>query len=618
MQIGANYLGNGRCEFVVWAPILHKLELRLVSPQADLIPLEPTDNGYWKVTVDQVSPDARYFYRLDADRDRPDPASHFQPEGVHGPSQLVDHQAFPWEDQGWPGVGISEMVIYELHTGTFTPEGTFAAIIPHLPELVDLGVNTIEIMPVGQFPGDRNWGYDGAFPFAVQNSYGGPQGLKHLVNECHKIGVAVILDVVYNHLGPEGNYLWDFGPYFTDRYKTTWGPAINFDGAYSDPVRDFFIQNALFWLKNYHVDALRLDAIHGIMDMSARPFLQELAERVDDFSDRVKRKFYLIPESDLNDSRVLRPRELGGYGYHAQWNDDFHHCLHTLLTGESQGYYLDFGRIEDLVKSIREGFVYSGQYSRYRNRRHGNSAKDQPARQFVVFAQNHDQIGNRMGGERLSALVSFEALKLAAGAVLFAPFIPLLFMGEEYGEEAPFLYFVSHEDPALVEAVRRGRKEEFKAFRWPGEPPDPQSPETFQRSKLQWETRKTGGHRVILSFYKRLLELRKSLPPLSRPDNDNLEVSGWEAEKVVFLRRWRPETSSQVFIIFNFNRADLSLNPGMLLPDGHWSKLLDSAARIWQGPGTLAPPRLEPGQPLTMRGLSLVAYTITPIPELGS
>src|SRR4030066_1209493 len=320
------------------------------------------------------------------------------------------------------------MIMYEIHVGTFTPEGTFDAVILRLDELSVLGINTIELMPVAQFPGERNWGYDGTYPFAVQNSYGGPEGLKILINECHKKGMAVILDVVYNHFGPEGNYLWDYGPYFTDRYKTPWGQAINYDDLYSNEVRNFFIENALHWFKNYHFDALRLDAIHGIFDFSAKAFLQELAEKVEEFSSSEGKKYYLIAESDLNDSRVIRPGNMGGYGIDAQWCDDFHHAVHTLLVHENKGYYVDFGETEHLVKSFREGFVYSGQYSEYRKRNHGNSSRDCPAEQFIVFTQNHDQVGNRMFGERLSNLVSFESLKLAAGAVLLSPYIPLLFM----------------------------------------------------------------------------------------------------------------------------------------------------------------------------------------------
>lgn len=368
MRIGANYSGDGRCEFVVWAPFAKVLELKTLSPQQKIIPMERDEEGYWIADVKNIPPETKYLYVIDEEKERPDPASFFQPEGVHVPSQVIDHNSFMWKDVFWSGINLRNMVIYELHIGTFTPEGTFDAVIKRLDELTDLGINAIEIMPVAQFPGERNWGYDGAYPFAVQNSYGGPDGLKRLINECHKRGVTVILDVVYNHLGPEGNFLRDFGPYFTDKYKTPWGDAINFDDAFSDGVRNFFIENNLYRFKNYHIDALRLDAIHAIYDMSARHILEELSERVMELSQIRGRKFYLIAESDLNDSRIIRPLELGGYGIDAQWCDDFHHSVHCILTGERDGYYADFGKIEHLVKAMREGFVYSGQYSIFRKR----------------------------------------------------------------------------------------------------------------------------------------------------------------------------------------------------------------------------------------------------------
>jgi maltooligosyltrehalose trehalohydrolase len=604
LKIGANYTGNGKCEFVVWAPLLKDVTLKLISPAEQVIPMEQDTKGYWVAKVENVSAETLYLYRLENEKDRPDPASHFQPKGVHEPSQLIEHNSFIWEDDIWKGIVLSEMIIYELHVGTFTPDGTFDSILPRISELKDLGINAIEIMPVVQFPGDRNWGYDGAYPFAVQNSYGGPAGLKRLVNECHKKGMAVILDVVYNHIGPEGNYLFDYGPYFTDKYKTSWGMAINFDDAYNNEVRNFFIENALHWFKNYHIDALRLDAVHGISDSSARPFLQELAERVKEFSSCEGKRFYLIAESDLNNSRVIKPRELGGYGIDAQWCDDFHHSLHTLLTGEKDGYYIDFGKTEHLVKSMREGFVYSGDYSVYRKRNQGNSSKDIPADQFVVFSQNHDQIGNRMFGERLTNLVSFESLKLAAGTVLLSPYIPLIFMGEEYGEDAPFLYFVSHSDRDLIEAVRKGRKEEFKAFAWDSEPPDPQSMDTFLKSKIIWEKKENNNHKVLLCFYNHMIRMRKETPALSHLDKDSLDACGFEKEKIVWLRRWKYD--NHIVCFFNFNSADMKFIP--LLPEGYWEKMIDSSDVIWKGPGSLLPERISAGEEMTLRGHSFAMY----------
>jgi len=604
MKISAHYTGNGNCEFVVWAPLLKTIALKLVSPHENIFPMEKDPRGYWKISVKHLSIPTRYVYILDGERERPDPASHFQPTGVHEPSEIVDHASFTWRDSDWQNIPLADMIMYEIHVGTFTPEGTFDAIVSRLSELKDSGINTIEIMPAAQFPGERNWGYDGVYPFAVQNSYGGPAGLKRLVNACHMNGIAVILDVVYNHIGPEGNYLWDYGPYFTDKYRTPWGMAVNFDDAYSNEVRNFFIENALHWFENYHIDALRLDAIHGIADFSAKPFLHDLAERVEEFSSFMGRRFYLIAESDLNDSRVIRPRESGGYGIDAQWCDDYHHCVHTLLTGEQDGYYTDFGCMRHLVKSVREGYVYSGDYSQYRKRNHGNSSKDRPADQFIVFSQNHDQTGNRMLGERLTHLVSFESLKLAAGIVLLSPYIPLLFMGEEYGEDSPFVYFVSHSDHNLIEAVRRGRKEEFKSFQWHGEPLDPQDSGTFLRSKITWEKRTVGHHKVLLDFYKHLIVLRRHTPALSCLDKDRLDVNGFEEKKILYIRRWKG--NSDIFCLFNFHASDMKVL--LTLPDSTWEKILDSSDSTWNGPGSLLPEKISTGEELALRGRSVVLF----------
>ncbi len=604
MKQGIDYAGNERCEFTVWAPFLRKVTLKIISPEERLVPMEKDKEGFWKTTIEGVTPATKYFYRLDDEKERPDPASQYQPQGVHGASQVVDHMAFAWSEGNWRGIPLNEMIMYELHVGAFTPEGTFHAIIPQLDELRDIGINALELMPVSQFPGERNWGYDGVYPYAVQNSYGGPEGLKYLVNECHRRGISVILDVVYNHLGPEGNYVRDFGPYFTNTYRTPWGEAINFDSAYSNEVRNFFIENAIYWFNYYHVDALRIDAVHAIFDKGAKHFLAELSERVEEFSQKNGRKYYLIAESDLNDSRIVIPRKSRGYGIDGVWCDDFHHALHTLLTGEDSGYYRDFGKIGHMAKSLTEGFVYTGEYSEFRKRNHGNSSKDIPAHRMIVFSQNHDQTGNRMLGERLSALVSFEALKLAAGAVLLSPYIPLLFMGEEYGEDTAFLYFVSHSDPDLIEAVRQGRKREFREFTWQGEPPDPQSRETFLKSKIAWQKRKEGNHRILSDFYKRLILVRKTIPALSHPDKRCLSVDGLEGEKVLFVRRWK--VSNAVFFIFNFNGADVTLVPS--IPDDGWSKKLDSSEKIWNGPGSLLPDELNFGEEIMIRGQSFVMY----------
>ncbi|MFC1912216.1 malto-oligosyltrehalose trehalohydrolase [Chloroflexota bacterium] len=586
-RLGASYLGNGQCQFMVWAPLVPKIELYIVSPKELAVPLEKEGEGYHKTIVDGVEPGSQYFYRLDGQKECPDPASRYQPQGVHGPSQVTD-SLFPWKDQGWSGLPLTEYIIYELHVGTFTPEGTFGAIIPHLDELRDLGITAVELMPVAQFSGNRNWGYDGVYPFAVQDSYGGPEELKHLVNACHLKGLAVVLDVVYNHLGPEGNYSAEFGPYFTDRYKTPWGAALNFDGPYSDDVRRFFIENAIYWLTEFHIDALRLDALHAILDISACPFIEELAASFHEKAKQLKRQAYLIGESAANDVRLIKPPELGGYGLDAQWNDDFHHSLHVLLTREQTGYYQDFGRLQHLVKAFQEGFVYSGQYSPYRQRRHGVSSRDISSQRFVVSIQNHDQVGNRAQSERLSQLVSFEALKLAAGIVLLSPFIPLIFMGEEYGETAPFPYFVSHSTPELIDAVRKGRRKEFTSFRWQGELPDPQDEATFLSVRINHNLRNDGQHHVLLEFYKELIRLRKEIPALVHLSKDTLEVEGDEENKTICLRRWKD--GDEVMAVFNF--ADNRLSMSLPIPAGQWRKRLDSAEECWQGKGSTLPDQL--------------------------
>lgn len=604
MKIGAHYSEKGIAEFTVWAPFAKNVELVLLSRGNKKLPMQKNNAGYWTAQTADVFAGDLYLYRLDREMDRPDPASHSQPLGVHDASAIVDHNTFRWKDDRWKGVPLPEMIIYEIHIGTFTKHGKFDDLISQLDDLRDLGINTIEIMPVAQFPGERNWGYDGVYPFAVQNYYGGPEGLKKLVNDCHRKEIAVILDVVYNHLGPEGNYLRDFGPYFTDRYRTPWGEAINFDGPYNNEVRNLFIENALYWFKHFHIDALRLDAIHGIHDNSDHPFLLELSEAVKDFSEKSGREYYLIAESDLNDSGVVRSKEEGGYALNATWCDDFHHALHTILTGEHNGYYMDFGRIDDLVKSLREGFVYSGQYSAYRKRNHGNLSGDIPPDRFVVFSQNHDQIGNRINGERLSSLVSFESLKLAAGIVILSPYIPLLFMGEEYGETAPFLYFTSHTDPGLIRGVREGRKKEFESFKRAEDSSDPQSEITFLRSKINRDNSENGDHKILLDFYKRLIELRKDTPALANLDRDSCEAWSEPGSKIIFMQRSNRKV--QALLIFNFGKIDKEITPEM--QDTDLKKLLASSDKRWGNSGALAPEEIKPGERIIIGAESFVVY----------
>ena len=586
--IGATPLASGDWKFVVWAPHHEKVELHLLDAKTPFHEMERNPVGYHMATVAGVPTGARYLFRLGGELERPDPASRFQPEGVHGASQVVDLRAFSWTDTRWKGFALEDSVFYELHVGTFTQEGTFASLTSRLDDLAKLGVNTIELMPVAQFPGARNWGYDGAYPYATQNSYGSPRDLQTLVDAAHARGLAVTLDVVYNHLGPEGNYLADFGPYFTDHYCTPWGAALNFDGAYSDEVRQLFIQNALYWLENFHIDALRLDAIHGIFDASAVPFLAELANEVAALSSRVGRKLHLIGESDLNDARTMRPTGDGGLGMDAQWSDDFHHSVHTLLTGEKAGYYEDFGELCHLATTLKQGWCYAGNYSRYRRRKHGNAPPKIAASRFVVCIQNHDQVGNRAIGDRLSRLVTFESLKLAAGITLLSSFTPLLFMGEEYGETAPFQYFTSHGDRELGEAVRRGRKEEFRAFGWKGELPDPQAESTFQASKLNRALANEEPHRTLQLFYQRLLRLRRDwdIGRLAQISVTQLESA--KALSVVYGR-----LSPALAMLFHFGDASARVVPR--LATGTWEKRFDSADLEWLGPGACAPSILDTG-----------------------
>ncbi len=612
--LGAVYLGENRCLFRVWAPAAREVALHLLTPRDRTVRLEPEPGGYHAAEVNGVSPGSLYRYRLDGGDERPDPASRHQPQGVHGPSAVVD-PAFDWDDATWFGLPWCDYVIYELHVGTFTPEGTFDAVIPCLDGLKDLGVRAIELMPVAQFPGGRNWGYDGAYPFAVQDSYGGPQGLKRLVNECHRRNLAVVLDVVYNHLGPEGNYLSQFGPYFTDRYKTPWGMAVNFDGPDSDGVRAYFVENARQWVRDFHIDALRLDAVHAIHDESATHILAELADEVHALAAAPPpRRVYLIAESDLNDPRLVRPPGQGGYGLDAQWSDDFHHALHVLLTGERSGYYADFGGVEPLARVLEGNFAYTGQYAPFRRRRHGAPAADVPPGRFVVCAQNHDQVGNRFLSDRLAALVPFEGLKLAAGAVILSPFVPLLFMGEEYGEEHPFWYFVSHSDPDLVEAVRRGRAAEFAEFNGSGERPDPQAEETFAASRIDPGQRRHGEHRPLRAFYQELLRLRRQVPVLGALTRQGMEVHRREQPPLIALLRRQGDDQALILLHFGAEPAEAAIP----LPAGHWVKRLDSAEDRWHGGvpaqrvGTSLPDRLYSGGEVTLalpaRGVAVYTH----------
>jgi maltooligosyltrehalose trehalohydrolase len=569
MRRGARPLGEATA-FRVWAPRARSLAVSVAGrAREQQVALEPGADGVYSAIVEGVGPGDDYVFVLDGSEQRADPASRWQPHGVVGPSRVVDPSAFSWNDGAWRGVERADLIIYELHVGTFTGRGTFEGVIAELGRLRDLGVTAIELMPIAEFPGARNWGYDGVFAYAPQSTYGGPSGLAALVDAAHAAGLAVLLDVVYNHVGPEGNVLCDFGPYFTDRYQTPWGDALNFDGPDSEEVRGYFIESALQWVADYHVDGLRLDAIHAICDFSARPFLAELADAVHGWARANDRLVHVIAESDRNDPLAVRERDRGGLGLDGIWNDDFHHAIHARLTGERDGYYADFGGVEHVAKAMERRFVYEGEYSEFRRRRHGAPAADLDSDRFVVFVQNHDQVGNRACGERLSTLVGRDALRLAAAVVLLSPFVPLLFMGEEYGEVAPFLYFVDHRDPRLLAAVRKGRRSEFRAFGWRGEVPDPAAEETFARSRLDPEHTTDGE---VLALYRELIRLRREEPALRAGtvgvDVVSDDVDGW------IRACYRPRGGRPLAVLWNFAEEHRRVP---MPDDARWRLVLSTA-----------------------------------------
>jgi maltooligosyltrehalose trehalohydrolase len=515
-RCGVAELAGGAVCWRVWAPAARHVDLVLIEGDCrQSVAMTPGENNHFVHTATGIVEGQRYAYRLDGGPERPDPASLWQPDGVHRPSAVLLPQNFAWTDHDWRGVPRAELVFYELHVGTFTPEGTFDAIVPRLDALRDLGVTAIELMPVAQFPGTRNWGYDGVHLYAPQNTYGGPRGLQRLVDACHAAGLAVFLDVVYNHLGPEGNYLREFGPYFTDRYRTPWGSALNYDDAGCDAVRGFILDNVRLWIDTYHLDGLRLDAIHAIYDMGPYQILRAIKEAADEIATRVGRHVHVIAESNLNDVRLLRPAEVGGCGLDAQWHDDFHHAVHAHLTGERQGYYVDFGAAADFPKLLEKTFLQDGGFSRFHGRRHGATVGDLPGDRFVISIQNHDQVGNRAAGDRLSTLLEPPALRLAASLLLLAPHLPLLFMGEEYGEKRPFPFFCSFADRELIKNVRDGRRQEFAEFAWQGEVPDPQAEATFAAAVLSWSWPDGSPQAGLRRLYRDLLHARRAWPALS-------------------------------------------------------------------------------------------------------
>lgn len=580
LAIGVNFTSRGGAEVVVWAPLSDKVDLYL--PQRDqYVTMQQQEHGYWSCITGLLQPGDLYYFVLGDGKKYADPASLSQPQGVHGPSQVVNLHKHPWKDTEWINPSLSDYIFYELHTGTFSEKGTFEGIEEKLDHLKRLGVTAIEIMPVAQFTGARNWGYDGVFPYAVQCSYGGAEGLQKLVDACHQKGIAVVLDVVYNHLGPEGNILSSFGHYFTDKYKTPWGDALNVDDAGCDEVRNYFIENALMWFRDFHIDALRLDAVHAIKDFSPVHFLKELRLATDEWIKETGRNHYLIAECDLNDTRYIRSVDKDGYGMDAQWVDEFHHALRVATGQKPSGYYSDFNGLLHLAKSYKDAYVYDGMYSPHRQKTFGTKAGEQEGSQFVVFSQNHDQVGNRMRGERTSVLVSFEKQKLMAAATIMSAYLPMLFMGEEYGETNPFLYFVSHTDPDLIEAVRKGRKAEFAAFHHEGQAPDPQSEKTFEQSKLQWHLLEEPAHQTLFRFYQQLISLRKRLPALRFLKRKNVKVIVLEEQETLLLER--RHNQQRLVGVMNFSKMKQLIN--MLPAAASWSKLLDSADLEWNGSG---------------------------------
>jgi maltooligosyltrehalose trehalohydrolase len=497
-------------------------------------PAELLERGYFRADMPAIEAD--YEIRIDG-RARPDPRSRCQPQGVHGPSRWIADE-FAWTDEHFRAPPLSAALIYELHVGTFTSEGTFSAVIPRLAHLKQLGVTHVELMPVAAFPGRHGWGYDGVALFAPHPHYGTPKELKRLVAACHELGLGVLLDVVYNHLGPDGNYLGEFGPYFTERHKTPWGEAVNLDDADSAEVRRFFIDNATMWLKEFHFDGLRLDAVHALFDQSAVHFLEELATEVRVLGTTLRKPLVLIAESDLNDPRLLQAQATGGFGLDAQWSDDFHHALHALLTGERTGYYADFGSVEDVARALANGYVYDGKYSEFRKRAHGRPLGELLGTQLLGYLQDHDQIGNRARGERIGHLTSPGLLRAGVALVFVSPFIPMLFQGEEWNASAPFQYFTDHSDPQLAEAVRNGRRAEFAAFGWkPAEIPDPQAEETFARSVLDWSELERAPHAEIFEWYSALARLRAQTPDLLDGRRDRVKVQFDETARWLTMQR---------------------------------------------------------------------------------
>ena len=526
--------------FAVWAPAAGRVELVLDAQRRPM----RRDHEWWLRDVPEAGHGTDYAFAVDGRAPTPDPRSRWQSRGVHGPSRVHDPHTIAWTDERWRGVALPGALLYELHIGTFTPEGTFDAAIDRLEHLVELGVDLVEVMPVAAFPGRHGWGYDGVHPYAVHEPYGGPDGFARFVDACHARGLGVVLDVVYNHLGPSGNYLATYGPYFSDKHHTPWGQGANLDDRHADEVRRWIVDNALMWLRDYHVDALRLDAVHALADDSATHLLEQLATEVDALSAALRRPLTLIAESDRNDPRVVTAREAGGYGLDGQWLDDCHHALHALLTGEGQGYYADFAAdpYAALAKTLRRAYFHDGTWSSFRGRVHGRPLDTErvPAHRFVTFLQNHDQVGNRATGDRLSQHISTGRLEVAAALLLTGPFTPMLFMGEEWGASTPWQFFTDHPEPELAEAIRAGRRREFAEHGWAAEDvPDPQSPQTVQRSTLDWAEREKEPHASLLAWHRALVALRRTRRELTDPRLAQVHVAHDATARAIVVSRGR-------------------------------------------------------------------------------
>ncbi len=559
--------------FSVWAPDRKKVALRING--TDVPMTGPSPLGIWDLDVEEANHGTDYAFLLDDDeKPYPDPRSEWQPKDVHSSSRVYSHTVFPWTDGNFRAIPLPSAIFYEMHLGTFTPAGTLDSAIEKLDYLVDLGITHLEILPIASFDGDFSWGYDGVAPYAPDECYGGPDAVKRFVDACHGKGLAVVLDVVYNHFGPSGNYTGNFGPYITERHHTPWGAAINFEEAGSDRVRRYFIDNALMWLRDFHFDGLRLDATHELIDRSAMHFLEQLSREVEDLSASVGRALFLVAESDLNNPLVVTPREANGYGMDAQWSDDFQHALFALLADETGGYFVDFGSIEQLASALKNVFVYAGNYSEYRQRTHGRVVQNLSYHHFVGFIQNHDQIGNRAKGDRVEHVVGMEKARLAAAIVFTAPFLPMIFMGEEWAASTPWMFFADHADEDLSRAVSEGRKREFSSFGWDETAiPDPVSRETFERSKLKWEELQQPQHHAMHTWYRSLIHLRRKVLALNLGDQNRHHVCFDENE------RWITTARGNIHTLMNFSSEEQRF----VLPHGSLLLLSSGAAPEREG-----------------------------------